>query len=71
VHPIVFAKRRTSLFNHDTSFAGYSKPTPGPDILKVELERMRIREGLIDGNIADSVGKKEESLRSFAASPDI
>jgi hypothetical protein len=26
------AKRRTSLFNQDTSVGGYSKPTPGPDI---------------------------------------
>lgn len=33
VAPMLFANRRTSLFSHETSCGGYSKPTPGPLIL--------------------------------------
>jgi hypothetical protein len=32
---MLLANRRTSLFNQETSSGGYSKPAPGPDIVKL------------------------------------
>jgi hypothetical protein len=47
---MLFAKSRTSLFSQETSTGGYSKPAPGPDILKMQ----ELIEERIDGNRIDS-----------------
>ena len=37
VQPMLTAKRRTSRLSQETSLVGYSKPTPGPDMIAVEM----------------------------------
>jgi hypothetical protein len=55
---MLLAKSSTSRFNHDTDCAGYSKPAPGPLILKMEY-------CLIDGEEKVSTGERDKREERF------